>query len=87
MAKRAKLANDWNAYHRIKSCINCKIKEAHTNYYTKMFDNSHNGNRRQFWKYIRAQCKENHSISTLVVDGKPITESKCKANALNIYVL
>ena len=47
IAKQSKSANDWNAYRRIKNCINCKIKEAHTNYYTKMFDNSLNGNRRQ----------------------------------------
>ena len=50
-----------------------------------MFDNSLNGNRRQFWKYIRAQRKDNHSISTLVVDGKLVTETRCKANALNKY--
>jgi len=77
IAKRSKSANYWNAYCRIKNSINYKIKTVNTNYYTKMFDNSLNGNRRQFWKYVRAKRKENHNISTLVVDGKPITESKC----------
>jgi len=85
IAKGSKAANDWNAYHRIKNSINCKIKTALTNYYTRMFDNSLNGNRRKFWKYVRAQRKDNHNISTLVVDGKPITELRCKANALNNY--
>jgi len=87
IAKRSKSANDWNAYRRIKNSINCKITTAHTNYYIRMFDNSLNGNRRQFWKYVTAQQKDNHNISTLVVDSKPITESKCKANALNNYTL
>ena len=55
IAKRSKSANDWNAYSRIKNCINCKIKVAHTNYYTTT--RSLNGNHKQFWKYIRAQRK------------------------------
>jgi len=85
IGKKSKAANDWNAYHRTKDSINSKIKSTHTNYYTMMFDHSLNGNRKQFWKYVRAQQKDNHNISTLVVDGKPVTESKCKANALNNY--
>jgi len=68
-----------------KRALNCKIEKAHTNYYTKILDNSLNGNHRQFWKYIRTQYKDNHDISTLVVDGKPRTKLKCKAIALKAY--
>ena len=60
IAKRTKSTYNWNAYRRIKNSINCKIKTAHTRYYTRMFDNPLNGIRRQFWKYIRAQRKDNH---------------------------
>jgi len=81
-AKRCKSANDWNAYRRIKNFINCKIKTAHTITpgcsTTPLMATVDN-----FGNMLRAQRKDNHNISTLVVDGKPITESKCKANALN----
>jgi len=50
-----------------------------------MFDNSFNGNHKQFWKYIRAKCKDHHNISTLVVDGETISDTVNKANALSNY--
>ena len=40
---------------------------------------------RQFWKYIRAKRKDDIGISTITVDGKPCTDSKAKAEALNNY--
>jgi len=52
----------------------------------RIFDNSFNGNCRQFWKYIRAKHKDFHNISTLIVDGKVIPNSKSKADALNNYL-
>ena len=85
IAKRTKSSNDWNAYRKIKNSINSKIKVAHNNYFNRMFDNSFNGNRRQFWKYIRAKRKDYHNISTLIVDGESISDTKSKANALNNY--
>ena len=59
------------------------LKTAHNNYFSKLFDGSFSGNRRQFWKYIRAKRKDNHNISTLVTNGLPISDSKEKANVLN----
>ena len=50
-----------------------------------MFDHSFNGNRMQFWKYIRAKRKDHHNISTLVVNGETISDTINKANALNNY--
>ena len=50
-----------------------------------MFDNSFNGNRKQFWKCIRAKRKDHHNISILVVDGETISDTVNKANALNNY--
>ena len=69
----------------MKNSINSKLKAAHNNYFIRLFDGSFGGNRRQFWKYIRAKRKENRNISTLVVDGQPISDSKEKANVLNKY--
>ena len=43
-SKRTKTDEDWNAYRRIKNCVNSKIKIAHKNYFNRMFDNSFNGN-------------------------------------------
>jgi len=50
-----------------------------------MFDNSFNGNHKQFLKNIRAKHKDHHNISTLVVDGETISGAINKANALNNY--
>ena len=58
---------------------------AHNNYFSRMLDSSFNGNRRQFWKYIRAKHKDKHNISTLVVDGQHISDTRQKADALNNY--
>jgi len=85
IAKRTKSSSDWNAYRIIKNSINNKIKVAHNNYFSRMFDDSFDGNRRQFWKYIRAKRKDFHNISTLTVNGKVISDSKSKADALNNY--
>ena len=57
-AKRSNLQHDWDAYRKTKNSINTKLKEAHNNYYKILFDNSFSGNRRQFWKYIRAKRQD-----------------------------
>ena len=49
-------------------------------YYSRLFEDSFSCNRRQFWKYIRAQRQDNHSIPTLHIDGQPINNSKDKSN-------
>jgi len=82
-AKRSKLESDWNAYRSARNLVNYSLKEAHDNYYTRLFDNSFSGNRRQFWKYIRAKRQDKQDIPTLLVDGQLISNSKEKANALN----
>ena len=40
---------------------------------------------RQFWRYIKAKRKDDVGISTIVVDGKPCTDAKSNAEALNDY--
>ena len=70
MAKRTTTDENWNAYRRIKNSVNRKIKIAHKNHFNRMFDNSFNGNRKQFWKYTRAKRKDHQNISTLIVDGE-----------------
>jgi len=84
-AKRSNLQHDWDAYRKMKNSINTKLKEAHNNYYTRLFDNSFNGSRRQFWKYIKAKRQDKPDIPALFVDDKPIHSSKDKANALNSH--
>ena len=71
IAKRTR-SDDWKTYRSLKNSINSKIKIAPCN---RMLDNSFNGNRKQFWKYIRAKCKDHHNISTLVVDGETISDT------------
>ena len=39
----------------------------------------------KLWKYITAKSKDDVGISTIVVDGKPCTDAKSKAEALNSY--
>ena len=51
--------------------------------YSKLFDNSFKGNRRQFWKYIRAKRQDKPDIPALLVNSHPIHSAKGKANALN----
>ena len=84
-AKRSNLQHDSDAYHRMKNSINTKLKEAHNNYYRRLFDNSFSGNRRQFWNYIRAKRQDKHDIPTLFIDDQPIHSAKDKANALNSH--
>ena len=40
-AKRSNLQHDWDAYSRMKNSL---LKEAHNNYYRRLFDNSFSGN-------------------------------------------
>ena len=82
-AKRSKLESDWKAYCDARNLVNCRLKEAHNNYYARLFDSSFSGNRCQFWKYVRAKRQDKHDIPTLLVDGKPVNSSKDKAKALN----
>ena len=45
-AKRSQLESDWSAYRHARNLVNSRLKEAHNNYYTKLFDNFFSGNRR-----------------------------------------
>ena len=82
-AKKNNRQDDWNAYKRMKNLINVKLKDAHNNYCGRLFDNSFGGNKRQFWKYIKAKRKDTNAISTIMIDGSPHTDTLSKAEALN----
>ena len=69
----------------MKNLINNKLKTAHNNYFSRIFDAPFGGNHRQFWKYIRAKCKDNNEISTLTVNRQCISDTKSKATVLNNY--
>ena len=86
-AKASNLHGDWEAYQRVKDEINVKLKAVHNMYYSRLFDDSFNCNRRQFWKYIRARQQNDHSIHTLYVNDQPINNPKDKSDALNNHVI
>ena len=67
-AKRSNSQSDWEAYRKIKNSINTTLKKAHNVYYSRLFDSSFNGKRRQFWKYIRAKRQNKHDIPTLFIN-------------------
>ena len=78
-AKRSNSQDDWEAYHKVKNSINTTLKETHNIYYRRLFDNSFSGNRRQFWKYIRAKHQDRHDIPTLFINDQPIHSATDKA--------
>ena len=79
-AKRNNTQGDWDVYKRKKNLINVKLKEVHNNYYARLFDTSFDGNKRQLWKYIKA---DTNVISKIMVDGSPLSDTISKAEALN----
>ena len=79
-AKRNNTQGDWDVYKRMKNLINVKLKEVHNNYYARLFDTSFDGNKRQLWKYIKA---DTNVISKIMVDGSPLSDTISKAEALN----
>jgi len=82
-AKRSNLQQDWDACCAMRNSINTKLKDTHNNYYSNLFDNSFKGNRRQFWKYVRAKRQDKPDIPTLLVNNHPIhRESKCLKQSL-----
>ena len=66
------------AYRKMKNLINNKLREAHNNYCCRLFNDSFDGSRRQFWKYTKAKRKDDIGISTIMVDRNPCTDPKAK---------
>jgi len=69
-----------------------KLKEAHNKYYERLFDNSFSGNKRQFWKNIKAKRKDTNEISTIMIDRSPHTDTlsirqKHSTNSLSQFLL
>ena len=62
--------------------INSKLKAAHNNYFSRLFDGLFGGNCRSI---SEPNEKKIITTSTLIVDGQPISDSKEKANVLNKY--
>ena len=73
------------AYCLIRNLVNSKLEHAHNAYYNRLFDDSFSGNRRQFWKYIQALCKEPSGISTLQVNDQCISDPKGKFHAASLH--
>jgi len=47
-ARRTNSNADWNSYRQMKNLISNKLKAAHNNYFSRIFDTSFGGNRLQF---------------------------------------
>ena len=84
LACRTKTDENWRAYHNLKKEVQRLCRSSHNNYVISLLD-SHNKCTKKFWKYIKSMCKDQVSINTLQVDGKPYTDSSCKADILNNY--
>ena len=48
-----------------------------------MFDDSFSGNGRQFWKYIKAKCRDSTGISPLLVNDSIVSDPQGKVAALS----
>ena len=57
IAKRSNSEGDWSTYRRIKNQINNKLKVAHNNYCSRLFDDSFGGSKRQFGNLLRLSAK------------------------------
>ena len=66
--KRSRLESDWSTYCHTRNLVKSRLKEAHNNCYSKLFDNTFSGNRQQFWKYIRAKRQDKQYITNLILD-------------------
>ena len=83
---RAKISNsdsDWTAYRKTRNLVNSKLEVAHSSYQARLFDTSFSGNKRQFWKYVRAMRRQSFTIPSLVCKGKELSTARDKASALN----
>ena len=74
IAKQSGKSEDWAAYRSARNLVNSKLECAHNAYYSRLFDDSFAGNRRQFWKYIQARRKEPSGVSTQLIDNQSVSD-------------
>ena len=83
IAKQSGKSEDWAEYRSAKNSVNSQLECAHNAYYGQLFDDSFAANRKQFWKYIQARCKEPSGVSTLRIDNQSVSDPKGKAITLS----
>ena len=81
--KRTNKHEDRAAYCSARNEVNSKLELVHFSCRRRMLDNSFSGNHRQFWKYIKAKCKDSSGISPLLVNGSIVSDPQGKAVALS----
>ena len=82
LARRTNTDENWRAYYNLKKEVQKLCRSSHNNYVLSLLD-SHNKCTKKFWKYINSMRKDQVSINTLQVDGKPYSDSSSKADILN----
>ena len=82
LARRTNTDENWRAYYNLKKEVQKLCRSSHNNYVLSLLD-SHNKCTKKFWKYIKSMRKDQISINTLQVDGKPYSDSSSKADILN----
>ena len=80
IAKQSAKIEDWAACCSMRNLVNNQLECAHNAYYSKLFDDSFSGNRRQFWKYIQTRHKDS---STLLVNDQFAIVSDPKGKGTN----
>ena len=63
--------------------IKAKPLQNHTKYLTNLFNENEKTNHKNFWKYIKNICKDQHGIPPLNENGNTVNSYKEKATVLN----
>ena len=83
IAKKTKSIEAWKSYQRLRNRITKEIEIAHTDHQSQLFTDDSNNTCKRFWKYIKSSRKDHIGVPTLINNGKVITDSLEKAEALN----
>jgi len=59
--------NNSEEYWMLTAELNNKLKKAHNNYCSRLFDNLFGSSKRQFRKYIKIKCKHDVGVSVLLL--------------------
>ena len=82
-AKQTQAASDWAAYRKARNQVNKALSDAHQQYCTHLFDNTHTNNNKRFWSLVKQLKKNYQSVPTLSVENELKTSPSSKAEALN----
>ena len=85
MAKKSNSKESWIYFKQLRKDITDKLRNSYWEYLNNKLEPSLDRNSKKLWQFIKAKKKDNIGISKLIVENKPIKDSKEKAEALNNY--